>query len=339
VPLAGRDRSLLQESAREALAGGPAVWRYPRGSRRRAPCRGPRGGRISLSARQSCREKARRGRRAVALAGVRPDPTRSKDPDTSLWRTYQACLFGEWEPFSGTFPPSGMMRSGRCFRRAPWVRHIHGKECSLWRTPLARDWKGYTKRAGESLCNQLRRLYGGSGKPNPRWIEWLQGFPAGWLPLKDSETLASPRSPSGSGASSSPTSIPASPPHPKSDRDLPRVKAAKKDGQAMKVPILEADAPVRGLPSLPGGEGGTETGAAPVDPDPLPVSGEPSGSRDRRDQDEPRSEGPAGGFQFHGRGEPVGPGGTLPPPAVLPASHGLIRRRAGEEDDEPHGQG
>lgn len=50
----------------------------------------------------------------------------------------------------------------------------------LWFTPTSRDWKGYTKRAGKSICNQLREMYGGSGVPNPRWIAWLMGYPAEW---------------------------------------------------------------------------------------------------------------------------------------------------------------
>jgi hypothetical protein len=45
---------------------------------------------------------------------------------------------------------------------------------------MARDWKGYTMRAGHSICDQLRRLYGDVGRPNPRWIEWLMGFPSDW---------------------------------------------------------------------------------------------------------------------------------------------------------------
>jgi hypothetical protein len=45
---------------------------------------------------------------------------------------------------------------------------------------VARDFKGYTMREGKSICNQLRRMHGGVGRPNPRWLEWLMGFPVGW---------------------------------------------------------------------------------------------------------------------------------------------------------------
>jgi hypothetical protein len=66
-----------------------------------------------------------------------------------------------------------------CALRAS-VRHISGSDFTGWLTPLARDWKGYTKRSGESICNQLSRLYGRSGTPNPKWTAWLMGYPPKW---------------------------------------------------------------------------------------------------------------------------------------------------------------
>jgi hypothetical protein len=83
------------------------------------------------------------------------------------------------------------------------VPHTDDAACTSWRTPVARDFKGYTKREGESICNQLRAMYGGTGRPNPRWLEWLMGFPADWCdtPSTHSETLSSPRSPNTSAAS------------------------------------------------------------------------------------------------------------------------------------------
>ena len=108
------------------------------------------------------------------------------DPATSSWKMSQ--LWSETEsPLGGsspTFTDSGSMRNGRLSPHAPWVHHIHETDCSLWLTPTARDHKGYTMRSGESICNQLRRLYGGSGSPNPEWIEWLMGYPSGWTELE-----------------------------------------------------------------------------------------------------------------------------------------------------------
>jgi hypothetical protein len=58
-----------------------------------------------------------------------------------------------------------------------------------WHTPCARDFKGYTMREGESICNQLRRIFHlTSGTPHPAFAEEVQGFPEGWTDLEDSET-------------------------------------------------------------------------------------------------------------------------------------------------------
>ena len=121
------------------------------------------------------------------------------DPDTSSWRTSQ--LSFETPKLSVgcslTFTPSGSMRNGRLSQRAAWVPHTHERGCFLWHTPVARDYKGYTMRSGESVCNQLRELYGGSGAPNPTWSEWLMGFPLGWTDVSQerepSETPSSPK--------------------------------------------------------------------------------------------------------------------------------------------------
>lgn len=63
------------------------------------------------------------------------------DPVTSSWRTFQACLLSmTGEPsgrFSGTFPRSGMTRSGMLFRRSRSVPHTFVTGYSLWPTPRA----------------------------------------------------------------------------------------------------------------------------------------------------------------------------------------------------------
>jgi hypothetical protein len=43
------------------------------------------------------------------------------DQKSRCWRTWQRCLLEGWEVFSGTWPRSGMTRSGIAFRRAPLV--------------------------------------------------------------------------------------------------------------------------------------------------------------------------------------------------------------------------
>jgi len=115
-------------------------------------------------------------------------------------RTWRRCLgtLKHFESSSATFPTSGSMSSGMLYQRAPWVPHTHDDGCSLWPTPVARDFKGYTHRNRESICNVLREMYGGTGRPNPRWIEWLMGFPVGWCEMTstDSGMPSSPPSPS-----------------------------------------------------------------------------------------------------------------------------------------------
>jgi hypothetical protein len=61
----------------------------------------------------------------------------SYDPDTRLWKTYQGCLFEEWETFSGTWPSSGTLRNGAVYPLRPWALLISGSGSSLLGTPTA----------------------------------------------------------------------------------------------------------------------------------------------------------------------------------------------------------
>ena len=45
--------------------------------------------------------------------------------------------------------------------------------------------KGASSRSGDGLATQI------GGAPSPRWLEWYQGFPVGWL---ESEPLEMPAS-------------------------------------------------------------------------------------------------------------------------------------------------
>jgi hypothetical protein len=121
------------------------------------------------------------------------------DPGSCWWRTLQRSFeipkLGDQS--SVDFTDSGSMQNGQLFPRAQWVRHTCDAACSLWPTPVARDWKGYTFRDGESICNPLREIYGRSGRPNPTWIAWIMGFPCDWCEIqsKPTETLLSPKLP------------------------------------------------------------------------------------------------------------------------------------------------
>lgn len=63
------------------------------------------------------------------------------DPQTCSWRTHQCSLGGGWEPFSATWPRWGLMRNGECWARTTWAASTSASGCSLWATPIKRDWK------------------------------------------------------------------------------------------------------------------------------------------------------------------------------------------------------
>ncbi len=73
-----------------------------------------------------------------------PGSFASFDRDTSSWKTSQRSLFGDWIEYSGTWPRSGMMRSGIVFPLRPSAPLTAAIGYLSWRTPLARDWKGPT---------------------------------------------------------------------------------------------------------------------------------------------------------------------------------------------------
>lgn len=117
------------------------------------------------------------------------------DPDTSSWRTSQACLLTGWEEFLETWPTSGTMRNGRCYRRQMSAHRTSGKGSSLWPTPRGSEggvgmvggtghWEMLQAKT-DSKEEALAMGAGNGGKLNPTWVEWLMGFPDGWTDLRD----------------------------------------------------------------------------------------------------------------------------------------------------------
>lgn len=137
----------------------------------------------------------------------------SFDPDSYSWRTCQGFLFEDMEDLacSLTLPKWGLMRTGRLYRRAPLVRPISGKGCSLLPTPRkseGADCPSERRRhtPGLSVMAKLiptatstdhKRGYSGQaengrlspsiagGPINPAWLEHLMGFPIGWSSLPE----------------------------------------------------------------------------------------------------------------------------------------------------------
>ena len=60
------------------------------------------------------------------------------DPDTSSWKTSQACLWGGWIPYSESWPKRGTMRNGQCWERTTLGPIIDANESGYWPTPTDR---------------------------------------------------------------------------------------------------------------------------------------------------------------------------------------------------------
>lgn len=104
------------------------------------------------------------------------------DPNTSSWKTSRRSLRGELIEFSGTWPQAGMMRNGTAYRLRPSAPLIYELASGFLPTPVASESKrGATtpySQGGYSLSFAL------GGRPNPRFVEWMMGFPDQWTDLE-----------------------------------------------------------------------------------------------------------------------------------------------------------
>jgi hypothetical protein len=147
------------------------------------------------------------------------------DPVSSSWRTYQLCLVEGLETFSGTWPRSGIMLNGIAYQLQPLAPLTDEIDSGLWATPTVcgnYNRKGASKTSGDGLATQVRmwptpvaRDYRSPGRSrlertgskagdclpqvvggqlNPKWVEWLMGFPAEWTALDSSEIRSSRKS-------------------------------------------------------------------------------------------------------------------------------------------------
>jgi len=121
------------------------------------------------------------------------------NPTTCSWRTCQASLFEDSTEFSETWPMSGTTRNGIAYRHAPSALPIYELASGFWPTPVADDTHHRTKPFSQGGIS-LSHLIG--GPTNPRWLEWLMGFPMGWTDVERSATLLCRRSLNGSDAES-----------------------------------------------------------------------------------------------------------------------------------------
>jgi hypothetical protein len=81
------------------------------------------------------------------------------DLDSSSWRTSQRSLFEVSTVFSGIWPRSGSMRSGKAFERQMSARPTDVSGCLSWPTPTARD--GDPVRGTPSAATAAKRFAAG----------------------------------------------------------------------------------------------------------------------------------------------------------------------------------
>lgn len=109
----------------------------------------------------------------------------SFDPDGLLWRTSQLCLDGALEPFSGTWPRSGMTRSGIAYRLQPSAPLTDVTGSGLLPTPTARDWKDTGDLSGVPEKSLLPR--DGQRVEREQWPT-----PTAWLGRRPSSATGDP---------------------------------------------------------------------------------------------------------------------------------------------------
>ena len=117
------------------------------------------------------------------------------DRQSSEWKTSQRCLDGALEPFSETWPRSGMMLNGIAYQLPTLVPDNFGTECGLWPTPNATAFKGGRQSPRRGVRNPERNnwqdwcsLVLGQRYPVPETAEQVMGYPEGYTAISNSET-------------------------------------------------------------------------------------------------------------------------------------------------------
>lgn len=137
-----------------------------------------------------------------------PESFASYDHATRSWKTSRRSSAGASTAYLGTWPRSGMMRNGMCFRRQPLAPLTCVKGLSLLPTPAAIEGqpvRQYLRReeTWQSTGNLTARLIGmayglKAREPRPPYrliaapsfVEWMMGVPIGWTDLGASETAS-----------------------------------------------------------------------------------------------------------------------------------------------------
>jgi hypothetical protein len=148
---------------------------------------------------------ASRANRIPSQASAQEEPTSAifgptsggsfarRDPESSCWRTYQACLAlteeRQWDAYSGTWPRAGIVSNGECYPQEKWERRTDARESGYWPTPVASDWHSYkcgdhhvqSKGMASLRLNHWLYLHGREDLAHsPMFREWMMGLPAQW---------------------------------------------------------------------------------------------------------------------------------------------------------------
>jgi hypothetical protein len=136
----------------------------------------------------------------------------SYDQSSRSWRTFQLCLFQsgqgglhQSQECAETWPKLGMTVNGLCYQLVDLEPHICVRECSLWPTPTASDWKSWGSmenlRRWFSMSFQQRPQYRYAAlfgkRPSWKLSAWLMGFPMTWVPSRVSAIRLSRTKPNG----------------------------------------------------------------------------------------------------------------------------------------------
>jgi hypothetical protein len=104
--------------------------------------------------------------------------------DGSTWKIAQLSLLAGLDEFSGTWPRWGSMRSGECWERTTPMLHTKEIGFGFLPTPTASNTKAHHMRGSDKGKVREPRSYGAHGPLNPRFLEWLMGWPMGWTKLE-----------------------------------------------------------------------------------------------------------------------------------------------------------
>ena len=111
------------------------------------------------------------------------------DQELQCWKTCQLSLFEEVERYSEALPKSGMMQNGQLYQLDNLEPHTLDADGFLLPTPTAQDAKQGFSPSQLNRCDNMHKAIhkihhkaiGKDTRLHPRFVEWMMGFPIGWL--------------------------------------------------------------------------------------------------------------------------------------------------------------